>query len=264
MNGGCELSLYSNGDRFWSSLATVALLSCLVAVPAKGATWYTNPIPSGVVEAIVDHHFRSDGRSGSTNTVTCFLQVNAEDPSPDVLRRLKEHRPPIRPFSEFTYDATGHVWDAASNRPGIVVHVEDLKHLGETSVSVSGGHAERRGERVEALYTLARTNHVAWSVIGTKIVFPPTVCERHRISLSKRVMYGDDDGVDSDPTREYIRFMDTADGPTAYPHSTPWYASESPGGTRHRPIDVLVCPECDRQLEHDFKRFREAGDNRRP
>jgi hypothetical protein len=89
-------------------------------------------------EAISEAIFRAELQSkDNARTSAFFLSIKGKDPSAALMQRFREHQPPVRKRSE----AGGNrdlVIDPASNRPGMLLEVQEIVWKNGEAVEVDG------------------------------------------------------------------------------------------------------------------------------
>jgi hypothetical protein len=78
-------------------------------------------------------------------------------------------------------------------------------------------------------------------------------CPRHNVQLVMQNGFGPDPGRMTDPSMDYIRFMDE----DRYPRTLSWDFSPKESNVNCNPTTARYCEDCQREFEADFTTFQQ-------
>lgn len=97
-----------------------------------------------IQEAVFRHQFKKNFSAVQQKAKAYFLSIDGKDPKPDFLKRFEEHKPSVRPGSQF------------KEREGLWFRITEIKWIDDNTVEVRGGYYEHGTSASRNLYRVVR------------------------------------------------------------------------------------------------------------
>ena len=150
-------------------IVIVCALLMMVGMGCKEAPITKEQREENIREVVFRYMFEHNASEMQQDAEVYFIAVESRtDPTQDMLKRFKGHKPPVKPVSATTHFGWGGVKGRSSGKAGIIFTVREIDWISDTQVLVTGEYFEDSESTGRSQYKVLFENE-QWVVTETEM-----------------------------------------------------------------------------------------------